>query len=115
MTGVRQLIMGFKGRPDKRVEPSFDGSRQNDDFRLDAEERVVGNGRTAKRSPKAGNEDRSESRARSGQSQRARPSRNKPSRRRGEGGLFSPLRTLIYWCLVLGIWAGIGVGGRGRY
>ena len=115
MTGVRQLIMGFKGRPDKRVEPSFDGSRQNDDFRLDAEERIVGNGRTAKRSPKAGNEERSESRARSRQSQRARPSRNKPSRRRGEGGLFSPLRTLIYWCLVLGIWAGIGVGGLVLY
>jgi penicillin-binding protein 1A len=101
--------MAARGRSDKRVEPSFEGSRPSDDFRLDADERVVGNGRPGKRLSRAESEDRDE---RSERPERARPSRNKKAPQRGQGGgFFAPLRRLIYWCFVLGIWGGIAVGG----
>ncbi|MEN3150287.1 PBP1A family penicillin-binding protein [Neorhizobium sp. IRAMC:178] len=102
--------MAARGRSDKRVEPSFEGSRPSSDFRLDADERVVGNGRPGRRPSKAESEDRDEP------PERGRPSRNKkaPARRQG-GGFFAPLRRLIYWCFVLGIWAGIAVGGLVLY
>jgi penicillin-binding protein 1A len=98
--------MAARGRSDKRVEPSFEGSRPSDDFRLDADERVVGNGRPGKRSSRAESEDRDE------RPERARPSRNKKAPQRGQGGgFFAPLRRLVYWSFVLGIWGGIAVGG----
>lgn len=102
--------MAARGRSDKRVEPSFEGSRPSDDFRLDADERVVGNGRPRRRPSKAESEERDE------RPERARASRNwkAPPRRQG-GGFFAPLRRLVYWCFVLGIWAGIAVGGLVLY
>ncbi|CDN50445.1 transglycosylase domain-containing protein [Neorhizobium galegae] len=104
--------MAARGRSDKRVEPSFEGSRPSDDFRLDADERVVGNGngRPGRRPSRAESDERSE------RPERARPSRNKKAPQRGQGGgFFAPLRRLIYWCFVLGIWAGIAVGGLVLY
>ncbi|MBW6423607.1 penicillin-binding protein [Rhizobium sp. XQZ8] len=122
--------MAARGRSDRRVEPSFEGSRPKDEFRLDADERIVGNGRPGKRSTRVeydeddDREDRSEGRQRS-QSSRSQSSqgtprapRGKPPKRRrdsGGGGFFAPVRRLIYWCVVLGIWGAIGVGGLVLY
>jgi len=130
--------MAGRGRSDRRVEPSFESSKPRDDFRLDADERIVGNGRPGKRparieydDPDDDDEDRSErpqrSKASQGASQgashgtpreRPRSPRGKPPRRgrdSGGGGFFAPLRRLIYWCVVLGIWSAIGVGGLVLY
>jgi penicillin-binding protein, 1A family len=96
--------MAPRGKSDRRVEPSFEGSRDSSDFRIDADERIVGNGRPVKRAPKQASEEP------------APRSRGKKTRRaRKSGGLFGPIRRLIYWCFVLGIWAGIGVGGLVLY
>ncbi|WP_117192934.1 transglycosylase domain-containing protein [Rhizobium terrae] len=106
--------MASRGKSDRRVEPSFEGSRANNDFRLDADERIAGNGRPSRRVPKYEEDERPE---RTERAERARPSRSRQSSRRRErsGGFFAPLRKLVYWCFVLGIWAGIGVGGLVLY
>jgi penicillin-binding protein 1A len=102
--------MAARGKSDKRVEPSFEGSRPSGDLRLDADERIVGNGRPGRRPSKAESDERSE------RPERGRPPRDrKASTRRQGGGLFSPLKRLVYWCFVLGIWAGIAVGGLVLY
>ncbi|MEQ1408624.1 transglycosylase domain-containing protein [Neorhizobium sp. Rsf11] len=102
--------MAARGRSDRRVEPSFEGPRARDDIRLDADERMVGTGRPVRRPPKAERED-----DRAERPERPRPSRRKASQRRGGGGFFGPLRSLVYWCIVLAIWGGIGVGGLVLY
>ncbi|MFB9951547.1 PBP1A family penicillin-binding protein [Rhizobium puerariae] len=109
--------MAARGRSDRRVEPSFEGSRAGDDFRLDADERIAGTGRPARRQPKAErNDDRTERNDRSERAERGRPPRRKaPRRGGGGGGFFGPLRRLVYWCVVLGIWGGIAVGGLVLY
>ncbi|MBP2548456.1 penicillin-binding protein 1A [Neorhizobium galegae] len=79
-----------------RVDPSFDEDETEDDVHIDADERIIGNGsRKPAQKPPARQE-------RSGRKKR----RDEPRR-----GLFGTLRALIYWCIVLGIWGAIGVGG----
>ncbi|KQV84276.1 transglycosylase domain-containing protein [Rhizobium sp. Root1220] len=94
--------MAARGRSRDRIEPSFSGrdSRDDDDdFSLDADDRVAG-GRPAKRSaPKSSRSRTAQKRKRGG------------SRDREGGGLFGFLRRIVYWCIVLGIWVGIGVAG----
>lgn len=88
--------MAGRKRSSQRVEPSFEsGGRAaaGSDFRLDASERVTGGGRRG-----------------------AKPSRSAPrkeprTRRRRSGGLSGLVRFAVYWTLVLGIWAGIGIAG----
>ena len=92
--------MAARGRSGQRIEPSFDGEdhKDEDEFRLEAEDRVAGARGAAKRAPKPA------------KSTSGRKPRGKPASRRS-GGFFGSLRSLVYWCIVLGIWAGIGVGG----
>jgi penicillin-binding protein 1A len=94
--------MAGRGRSRDRIEPSFSGrdSRDDDDdFALDADDRVAG-GRAAK--PPASKSPRSR--------QPERRKRRQPREREG-GGFFGFIRRMVYWCIVLGIWAGIGVTG----
>ncbi len=94
--------MAGRGRSHDRIEPSFNGrdSRDDDDdFALDAEDRVAG-GRSVKRSTSS---KPSRSRQPAGRKRRPPP--------RESGGLFGFIRRVVYWCIVLGIWAGIGVAG----
>ena len=108
--------MTARGRSDRRVEPSFEGSRASDDFRLDAEDRIVGTGGPARRPSKAERDDeRAGRQERPERAERPRPSRKKAPRRGGGGGFFGPLRSLVYWGIVLCIWGGIGVGGLVLY
>lgn len=121
-------------KSDRRVEPSFEGARQNEDFRLDADDRISGSGRGKRRVPKAevefddddDQDDRDEepvARSRPSRAprnkqapRRERESRGRERRREREGGgFFAGIRRLIYWCVVLAIWAGIGVGGLVLY
>ncbi|MBZ9789730.1 penicillin-binding protein [Rhizobium sp. 3T7] len=93
--------MAGRGKSRDRIEPSFSGRDDrddDDDFALDADDRVV-RGRSSKRvAPKS-------SRAR-------QPERRKRDRREREGGsFFGFIRRIVYWCIVFGIWAGIGVAG----
>ncbi|MBN9032727.1 MAG: penicillin-binding protein [Rhizobiales bacterium] len=96
--------MAGKGKSRQRIEPTFDTGRgagdRDDEFRLGAGDRVTGGGRGSgggrRENPKP-----------------AKSASRKSSKRRsgGSGGLIGLLRRLVYWCLVLGIWAGIGVAG----
>ncbi len=93
--------MAAKGKSRQRVEPSFDDGDDYDDdeLRLDDDDRIIGS-RARKHAPKA-----------KGRSAASRRNRKATRPRRS----FAPIRTLIYWCIVLGIWAGIGVGGLVLY
>jgi penicillin-binding protein 1A len=95
--------MAGKNRSGQRIEPSFAGrdGRDDDEVTVDSGDRI--GGRTAARTV------------------RAKPAKTRNSKGRGgaprrEGrGFFGALRSLIYWCLVLSIWAGLGVGGLVLY
>ncbi len=109
--------MAAKGKSNKRVEPSFGGSRESNDFRLDADERIIGNGRQStkaaakpsRREPEPDDEDDEPVRKTASRSRtRKRPSST-------GGGFFGGIRRLFYWCIVLGIWGAIGVGGLVLY
>ena len=93
--------MAARGKSRQRVEPSFDDGDgyEDDELRLNDDDRIIG-GHARKRAPKA--------KGRSAASRRTKKTA-RPRRR------FAPLRTLVYWCIVLGIWAGIGVGGLVLY
>ncbi|WLR92578.1 transglycosylase domain-containing protein [Shinella zoogloeoides] len=90
-------------RKSQRIEPSFQGSagRDDDDFHVGAGDRVAGGtgGRKGRgKPPKA-----------------ERPRRGSGRQRGASGGLFGLFRKLFYWCVVLGIWGAIGVGGLVLY
>lgn len=91
-------------RKSQRIEPSFQGSggRDDGDFRLGAGDRVAGGP--------------------GGRRGRGKPAKAERSRRggsgggrRSSGGIVGLFRRLFYWCLVLGIWGAIGVGGLVLY
>ncbi|WP_421579205.1 transglycosylase domain-containing protein [Shinella sp. M31] len=92
-------------RKSQRIEPSFQasGGRDDDEFHVGAGDRVAGGGG---RKPR-------------GKAQKAEKPQRGARRRRGGsgggGGLFGLVRRLIYWCVVLGIWGAIGVGGLVLY
>jgi len=92
----------------RRIEPRFDspaGGRGGDDFGLTEDDRIVPSGKPRKAQP---------SRARSAAGKGS--SRGGGGKRRGRTqrprrGLFGLLRRAFYWCLVLGLWAGIAGAG----
>ena len=90
----------------QRIEPSFEGGRDRDDgdLRMNAGERVSGGGRKSGGSKPA---------AKSAKARRDRGRGRGGSR--GGGGLTGLIRSLVYWCVVLGIWGAIGVGGLVLY
>ncbi|TCR75696.1 transglycosylase domain-containing protein [Rhizobium sp. BK376] len=96
--------MAGKSRSGHRIEPSFAGDRDRDDdeVSIDADDRI-GRGRSSRR-------DDDEPRRVKQSRGRSSGGRRKPPRRSG-GGFFGFIRSLIYWCLVLSIWLGIGVAG----
>jgi penicillin-binding protein 1A len=104
--------MAAKGRSNKRVEPSFDDRDDDEEFRLDAGERIAGHHKSAKRTVRSSARDDDAPRSRR---QSAKASRSKARSSRNGGGLFAPIRRLLYWCIVLGIWGAIGIGGMILY
>ena len=95
--------MVSRGKSRDRIEPSFDDEREDEDFRLDADDRVIG-GRSVRSGAK-----KSKPTAKRGKSSNQRSRKAKSS-----GGGFG-LGRLIYWCFVLSIWCGIGVVGLVAY
>lgn len=96
--------MAGKGKSRDRVEPSFgDFHESGDDLRLDASERISGTAKQPARKPKA-----TTGRAKSQKKEK----RSRNSSGRGATGI---VRSLVYWCVVLGIWGGIGVAGLVLY
>jgi penicillin-binding protein 1A len=91
-------------RKSQRIEPSFQGSAgrdDDDDFHVGAGDRVAGGG-----GRKGGH----------GKPAKAeRPRRTSSRRKSPSGGFFGLFRRLFYWCIVLGIWGAIGVGGLVLY
>ncbi len=99
--GFSRSTMVARRRSDDRIEPSFNGRggrEEDDEFALDADDRIDGR-HGSKRTSK------------SPASRRAPAKRRSEPREREGGGLFAFLRRVVYWCIVLGIWAGIGVAG----
>jgi len=97
----RQSMAG-RGRPTERVEPTFDGRRGDGDFRLTAGDRVSGGAQ--------GGKERHAKKNPGGKKLRTARAKAKAKRQRG-GGLTGLLRRTVYWCIVLGIWGGIGLSG----
>ncbi|NKN37156.1 penicillin-binding protein [Agrobacterium sp. a22-2] len=89
--------MAGKGKPGQRVEPTFETSRGHGDLRLDASDRVSGNGGGAKRTK--------------AKASPAKRGSSKSRKRQRSGGLTGLIRGLFYWCLVFGLWGGIAVAG----
>ncbi|MEZ2130152.1 MULTISPECIES: transglycosylase domain-containing protein [unclassified Sinorhizobium] len=95
--------MAGRNRSRDRIEPSFAGSDDHgdDDFSLDASDRIAGGRSSGRRNadiPRAKSQKR----------------RGKVERRKS-GGFTGLIRRLVYWCIVLAIWAGIGVAGLVLY
>ncbi|PTM97233.1 transglycosylase domain-containing protein [Mycoplana dimorpha] len=91
-------------RKSQRIEPSFEGDDDydDDDLRLDEDDRVT---RPAKRKANS-----------AARKTKAAPRRKTPSRRRSQGGgFFGLVRFVGYWCIVLGIWGGMGIGALVLY
>lgn len=92
-----------------RIEPSFGASEDeddDDDIRVDNSDRVLGSRAEARRkSRKATVEDDDE----------VSPKRARKRQRTRSGGFLGLIRRLFYWCVVLGIWGAIGVGGMVIY
>ena len=101
--------MASRGKSRERVEPTFEAEDERDDeLRVDAGDRIGAKraGRSAK--AKNGKTAKAASRPRSS-------GRGKGKAKRSSGGLSGLLGRLIYWCIVLGIWGAIGVGGIVMY
>lgn len=96
--------MVSRGKSRDRIEPSFDDEREDEDFRLDADDRVIG-GRQVRSGAK-----KTKPTAKRGKSSNQRGRKAKSS----SGGGFG-LGRLIYWGFVLSIWCGIGVVGLVAY
>ena len=85
--------MARKGKKQTRIEPTFSGpKKKKGGLRADPKDRVAG-GQTTSRKKKG---KKKSAKSRSG------------SARRGLSGF---LRRGLYWCFVIGLWAGIGVAG----
>ncbi|OBZ97104.1 penicillin-binding protein [Pararhizobium polonicum] len=88
----------------QKIEPSFEGGGERDDgdLRADAGERFGGG------TKKSGGARPAAKKIRSGKGSGRGGSR-------GGGGLTGLIRSLVYWCVVLGIWGAIGIGGLVLY
>lgn len=102
--------MAGPGKSGQRVEPSFgDFHESGDDLRLNEGDRINGT--------KGGGKKASASRPEKPQKrERAKPRRERGSARASRGGgITGFIRSFTYWCIVLGIWGGIGVAGIVAY
>ncbi len=94
--------MVSRGKSRDRIEPSFEEEREDEDLRLDADDRIAG-GRKAR---SAGKRSAPTARSNSGK-------KSEPRKRQSSGGF--GLGRLIYWCFVLSIWGAIGLGALIAY
>ena len=95
--------MVSRGKSRDRIEPSFEDEREDEDFRLDADDRVVG-GRPVRTGAKKA----------ASSAKRGKSGGQKKSKAKSRGGGFG-LGRLIYWGFVLSIWCGIGLVGLIAY
>ena len=95
--------MVSRGKSRDRIEPSFDDEREDEDFRLDADDRVIGSRRAKSGGKKTGST-----------AKRGKSSNPRGRKAQSSGGGFG-LGKLIYWGFVLSIWCGIGVVGLVAY
>ncbi|MQX17290.1 PBP1A family penicillin-binding protein [Sinorhizobium terangae] len=104
LKGTYPSGMAARGKSGQRIEPSFGGvDSDDDDLRVEASDRVSGSARRPARG-----------KSESGK----RKARGKRGSQRGSGsggGFFGLVRRLAYWCIVLGIWGAIGIGGLVLY
>ncbi|MEM5470907.1 transglycosylase domain-containing protein [Hoeflea sp. AS60] len=89
--------MARKKTTRSRIEPSFEGSRSQGSSRTIADDRVAG--KTTPKSTTAKRRKKPQSKAR------------KPRGRTSRGRITGALRSMVYWCCVLGIWGGIAIAG----
>jgi penicillin-binding protein 1A len=93
--------MAGRNKTGERREPSFDEDIDEDDFRLHDDDRVSINAR----------QPRKVSAKKSTKPQKAPARRSRREEKRSGSGLFGALRFLIYWGIVMSIWAGIALVG----
>ncbi|MEM9331573.1 MAG: transglycosylase domain-containing protein [Pseudomonadota bacterium] len=97
--------MTRKNKSNTRIEPTFEpvSSRRSDsEVRIDASDRAMPKSprKSAKKSKKSGSQRRSQ---------------KKRTTNRKRGGKLGFIGKTVYWCMVLGLWAGIGVAGLVGY
>jgi len=104
----------------QRIEPTFDGaSRRGDAFAVGEDDRVLPSERRAPKRAAARNADPEPKQARRGSGRGGNGGGNGRSggnggRRRKRGG-FGLLGRMVYWCLILALWGGIGLAGVVAY
>ncbi|KQR78122.1 transglycosylase domain-containing protein [Rhizobium sp. Leaf341] len=98
--------MAGKSRSRPRIDPSF-SSGDDDGLRVDASDRVSGR-------PSTKTSASTRSKAKSGKAPR-RSLKGRGGRRNSGGGFFGVVRSLVYWCIVAGIWGAMGIGGLVLY
>lgn len=100
--------MAASGKSGQRIEPSFGDSAEDDDddFRIEASDRVTSGSRKPARGKSAPSPKKKSQRSKRGATRRSSG---------GGGGFIGLVRTLFYWCIVLGIWGAMGVGGLVLY
>ncbi|TCQ11494.1 penicillin-binding protein 1A [Rhizobium sp. PP-F2F-G36] len=101
--------MAGKSRSRPRIDPSF-SSGDDEGFRVDASDRVSGRPTASKSSGSKPVKSKS-----SGKPARRSLKGRGGRRGSGGGGLFGFIRSFVYWCIVAGIWGGMGVGGLVLY
>ncbi|MBW8320723.1 MAG: penicillin-binding protein, partial [Rhizobium sp.] len=100
--------MASRGKSRERVEPTFEAEDERDDeLRVDAGDRIGGKRAGRSANAKTGKTAKAAAKPRAG--------RGKSKTKRRSGGLSGLLGRLIYWCIVIGIWGAIGVGGIVMY
>lgn len=102
--------MAGNGKSRQRVEPSFgDFHESGDDLRLNETDRI--NGTKAGGKKASGFEPAEPQKRERSKSKRT----NRREREANGGGITGFIRSCLYWCIVLGIWGGIGVVGIVTY
>jgi len=98
-----------KDKKNQRIEPRFDAPskrRSNGEMHVSSEDRILP--ASPKKPAKKSATTNRKQKPKSGAARRQKAGKKNIRKRRG---LFGFLGRAVYWCLVLGLWAGIGVAG----
>ncbi|MEM7288886.1 MAG: transglycosylase domain-containing protein [Pseudomonadota bacterium] len=98
----------------ERIEPSFDepsGRSSGADMRLSADDRALPASSKSKRSASKPKSAAGSRKSKAPKSSTQRRKKSKAKTRRNRGGFWSFLGKSFYWCMVLGLWVGIGLAG----
>ncbi|MCM2291664.1 penicillin-binding protein [Allorhizobium sp. BGMRC 0089] len=101
------------GMKRNRIEPTLGDDKpeqDEDEIRIDRNDRVSTRGKLAKRRIESFDEDEDDD-----EDEPPRRRRRRAVKRRSSGGVIGLFRRFVYWCLVMGLWGAIAGGGLVAY